>query len=257
MLTLVEFIGQNQVVLFLLLFARITGLVAFFPFYSHMSIPIVIKTSVAVFLTLFLFPLATPPQFDLSVTTLVLAILSELFLGFIGGIILFIVFAFLQMAGMQISFVMGFTMASVMDPQTGTSLPLISQFFTLIALVLLLAFNGHHVMLEFIARSLGAMPFGAFYPSPNVWSYLMSATNDIFIFGFLLSFPVVGMALLADIIFGMLMKTMPQFNMLVVGFPIRIMETFVILMVILTPVMLIFKKEMLEALRMIQMLFIP
>jgi len=253
--TLVEFIGQNQVILFILLFSRLSGLVAFFPFFNHMRIPVSIKTAMVIFFTIFLFPFATLPDISFTVTNILLAILSELMLGFIAGLFLLLVFGMLQMAGMQISFVMGFTMASVIDPQTNTSLPVLSQIFTTLALVVLLAFNGHHLMILFISESLDILPLGSFYPGDNIWEYLVWGVSNMFIFGFVLSFPIVGLSLLADIVFGMLMKTMPQFNLLVVGFPIKIMVGFMVLITILSSMMIIFKREFLEAMEKLTILF--
>ncbi len=255
MQTLVEFLGQNKVILFLLLFTRLSGLMAFFPFFSHMRIPMSIKTALVFFMSVFLFPLATLPDINFSVTGIVLALVSELMLGVIAGLMLYIVFAALQMAGMQISFVMGFTMASVIDPQSGTSSPIISTFFTILALVVLLAFNGHHYMIQFMANSLEVLPLGEFYPTHNIWSYLLKAISNMFMFGFILSFPIVGLSLLADIVFGMLMKTMPQFNLLVVGFPIKIMVAFVVMIAVLSSIMFIFKKEFLSAINSLTILF--
>ncbi len=147
-------------------------------------------------------------------------------------------------------------MASVMDPQTGTSSPIISTIFTILALVVLLAFNGHHLMILFIVESLEILPLGGFYPTHNIWDYLVGAVSNMFIFGFILSFPMVGLSLLADIVFGMLMKTMPSFNLLVVGFPIKIMVAFVVMLAVLSSIMLIFKKEMIEAISKLSILFI-
>jgi len=256
MQSLVEFIGQNQVILFLLLFSRLSGLFAFFPFFSHMRIPMSIKTAMVFFMAIFLFPLANLPNMDFAISAITLAIVSEIMLGFIAGLFLTIVFAMLQMAGMQISFVMGFTMASVMDPQSGTSMPVISTIFTLLSLVILLAFNGHHLMIQFIVESLKILPLGDFYPNHNIWDYLIGAVSNMFIFGFILSFPMVGLSLLADIVFGMLMKTMPSFNLLVVGFPIKIMVAFVVMLAVLSSIMMVFKQEMLEAISKLSLLFI-
>ena len=256
MQSLIEFLGQNHVILFLLLFARLSGLFAFFPFFSHTRIPVSIKTGMVLFMVIFLYPQATLPNIDLSVSAIALAIVSEIFLGLIAGLFLIIVFAMLQMAGMQISFIMGFTMASVIDPQSGTSMPVISTFFTLLSLIALLAFNGHHLMILFMVKSLSILPLGSFYPDHGIWDYLIGAISNMFVFGFILSFPIVGLSLLADIVFGMLMKTMPQFNLLVVGFPIKIMVAFVVLVAVLSSIMLVFKQEMLDAISKLSLLFI-
>ncbi|MCD8478531.1 MAG: flagellar biosynthetic protein FliR [Sulfurospirillum sp.] len=154
------------------------------------------------------------------------------------------------------SFVMGFTMASVVDPQTSTSIPVLSQILALIGLMIVLAFNGHHQMLIFIADSLSLLPLGTFYPQLNIVDYLLKATTGMFVYGFILSFPVVAFSLLLDVVFGMLMKTMPQFNLLVVGFPIRIAVSLVVIIVTLASVMLLFKREFQEALNQLTLLFI-
>ncbi|WP_051906570.1 MULTISPECIES: flagellar biosynthetic protein FliR [unclassified Sulfurospirillum] len=255
--SLVKLFGEGQVILFFLLFARLSGLFAFFPFFSHSNIPLSIKSGITFFMVIFLFPLL-PPALHVNATllTLSLAIVGELLIGFVAGLFLTITISILQMAGMQISFVMGFTMASVVDPQTSTSIPLISQMLSLIGLMVILAFNGHHQMLLFIADSLTLLPLGSFYPQTNILVYLLKAMTGMFVYGFILSFPVVGFSLLLDVVFGMLMKTMPQFNLLVIGFPIKIMVSLVVLVAILASMMLLFKKEFIEALNHLTILFV-
>jgi len=254
--SLVSLIGQNNVVLFFLLFARSSGLFAFFPFFSHANIPISLKTAITMFMVIFLFPLVPPLQAEVTLMFLALAVTSELLIGFIAGLFLSIVFAILQLAGMQISFVMGFTMANVIDPQTSTSIPLMSQFLSLIGLMIILAFNGHHQMLLFISDSLYLLPLGTFYPQENIITYLAKAVSGMFVYGFVLSFPVLAFSLLLDVVFGMLMKTMPQFNLLVVGFPIKIGVSFIVLITTLASMMLIFKKEFLEVIKHMTLLFV-
>ncbi|MDY0264873.1 MAG: flagellar biosynthetic protein FliR [Sulfurospirillum cavolei] len=254
--SLIRLFGEEHVILFFLLFGRLSGLFAFFPFFSHATIPLSIKTSITFFMVIFLYPLLPPLPFVPTLLNLLLAILSELLIGLIGGLMLTIVLSILQMAGMQIAFVMGFTMASVMDPQTSSSVPVISQILALIGLMVILAFNGHHQMLLFIADSLTLLPLGTFYPHMNVLTYLIKATTGIFVYGFVLSFPVVAFSLLLDVVFGMLMKTMPQFNLLVVGFPIRIAVSFVVLIAVLASMMLIFKREFIEAMNHLSLLFL-
>lgn len=254
--SLISLIGQNNVILFFLLFARISGLFAFFPFFSHANIPISLKTAITMFMVIFLYPLVPPLQAEVTLVFLALAVVSELLIGFIAGLFLSIVFAALQLAGMQISFVMGFTMANVIDPQTSTSIPIMSQFLSLIGLMIILAFNGHHQMLLFISDSLQLLPLGTFYPQTNIITYLAKAVTGMFVYGFILSFPVLAFSLLLDVVFGMLMKTMPQFNLLVVGFPIKITVSFVVLIATLASIMIIFKREFLEVIHHLTLLFV-
>ena len=248
-------INGNNAIIFLLLFTRISGITAFFPFFSYGSIPISIKALFAFFITIFLFPNATLDIQNFDIITLSLAFVSELFLGVVAGMILQIIFGALGLAGEQISFVMGFSLASSIDPMTGVNSPVIGRFITLLALLVLLAFNGHHLILIFLSKSIGYLSLGGFYPHISVWNYISKAVANMFILGFVISFPIIALSLLSDVIFGMLMKTMPQFNLLVVGFPIKITISFAVLTVILSSIMYIFKKEFLEAINHLSILF--
>lgn len=245
---LINYIGVDNVVRFALLFARFSGLVAFFPFFNHLRIPVVVKTAMVLVFTLVALPFANHINFEITTLTLFLALVSEITLGFMAGLCLYLVFGMLQLAGMQISFVMGFTMANVMDPQTGQNAPVLAQFFTLIAVTMLLAFDGHHMMLLLYYKSLNTVPLGGFYPSVGMWEYLSQGMLNLFVFGFIISFPIKAMSFLADVIFGMLMKTMPSFNLLVVGFPIKIMISFVVLIATLSAIFSVYKTQILRIL---------
>jgi flagellar biosynthetic protein FliR len=77
----------------------------------------------------------------------------------------------------------------------------------------------------------------------------------MFVVGFMIAFPIIALSWLADVIFGMLMKTMPQFNLLVIGFPIKIMVAFAVLIATFTSTMLLLKGEMQEAFNSLLMFF--
>jgi len=150
---------------------------------------------------------------------------------------------------------MGFSMASAIDPQTGISMPIISQFLSLMGLMVLLALDLHHWLLLFIDASLSNIPLGGFLMSEDLFNYIIKATSNMFAVGFMIAFPIIALSWLADIIFGMLMKTMPQFNLLVIGFPIKIMVTFTVLIATFSATMLILKIQMQEAFNYLEMFF--
>lgn len=251
---IVQFFGVDRVITFMLLFARIGGLMVFFPFYGHNQIPMTVKTAFSFFLTLFLFPSASAAT-NGQIYYLAIGILSEAMLGLCAGLLVTIVFAILQLAGEQISMVMGFSMASVLDPQTGITSPVMSNIINFLALMTFLAFDGHHLLLLFFANSLTHIPLGEFYPSANIANYLSKSMINLFMFGFIMSFPILALSLLSDLIFGMLMKTMPQFNLLVVGYPIKIVIGFAVLIAILTGMMELFKELMLRVINDMPSLF--
>jgi flagellar biosynthetic protein FliR len=209
----------------------------------------------AFFFTIVFYSSMPPLAIPITVPSIVLAILSELFFGLAIGTILQISFNVITFAGGQISFMMGFSMASAIDPQNGISMPIISQFLSLMALMVIFTIDMHHWMLLFIDGSLKNIPLGGFIMSENLFNYIIKAMSNMFMVGFMIAFPITALSWLADIIFGMLMKTMPQFNLLVIGFPIKIIVSFAILIATFTAIMLILKDQMLQAFNFLEMFF--
>ncbi len=251
----VEFLTPQNVVGFLLLFFRFAGLFIMVPMFSHMSIPMTIKTSMAFVFTVLFFAVMPPLMMQVTTTNVILAIISEFLLGFTVGLMLQIVINIMTFAGIQISFIMGFSMASVIDPQSGISMPIISNILALLSLMMFLALDGHHAVLLFVNDSLQEVALGGFMLSDKIFDYMIKATANMFLVGFMIAFPIIALSLLADIIFGMLMKTMPQFNLLVIGFPIKIMVAFVVIIATLATFMGIFSREMFEALNALPIVY--
>ena len=247
--------NETNIVAFILLFFRFGALFLATPIFSHNNIPMNIKVAMAFFFAIVFYASMPPLSISIDVPTIVLAILSELFFGMSVGLVLQISYNIITFAGGQISFMMGFSMASAIDPQSGISMPIISQFLSLLALMILFALDLHHWMLLFIDASLKTIPLGGFLMTEDFFHYVIHATSNMFLVGFMIAFPITALSWLADVIFGMLMKTMPQFNLLVIGFPIKIMVAFAVLIATITAIMLVLKGQIKEAFNILEMFF--
>lgn len=250
-----EVFTQSYVIGFILLFFRFGALFIAAPIFSHKSIPNSIKAAMAFFFTIVFYSSMPPLDIPITIPSIFIAILSELLFGLAIGLILQVAFNVITFAGGIISFMMGFSLASAIDPQTGVSMPIISQFLSLMALMILFSIDLHHWLLIFISDSLSSIPLGGFILQENLFNYIIFATSQMFLVGFMIAFPIIALTFLQDIIFGMLMKTMPQFNLLVIGFPIKIGVAFVVLIATLASTMLILKMQMLEAFNFLEMFF--
>ncbi|MEA2111076.1 MAG: flagellar biosynthetic protein FliR [Campylobacterota bacterium] len=250
-----QLFAEGKVVAFILLFVRFTALFLNTPIFSHTSIPITIKAALSFFFTIVFFSSLPPLAIEINVATLAIAILGEFLFGLTIGIVLLLAYHVVTFAGGQISFVMGFSLASAIDPQTGVSMPIISQFLSLVALMILFSLDLHHWVLLYVNQSLSAIPLGGFLLDKNIFDYIIHAAGNMFLVGFTIAFPIVALSWLADVIFGMLMKTMPQFNLLVIGFPIKIGVAFTVLIATLAASMYIVKAQMLNAFNWLEVLF--
>jgi flagellar biosynthesis protein FliR len=247
--------SDQNVVGFLLLFFRFAALFIAVPIFSHQSIPIPVKAAMAFFFSVVFYPSMPPLDFTINLVNLIIAILGEFLFGLIVGIIIQLAFNVITFAGGQISFIMGFSMASAIDPQTGVSMPIIDQFLSLMALMILFTLNLHHWMILYIGLSLSKIPLGGFLMSKDIMTYIIHASSNMFLVGFMIAFPVIALSWLSDIIFGMIMKTMPQFNLLVIGFPIKIGLSLLVLFVILGAMMYAVQEQVENAFNFLQTLF--
>lgn len=243
---LFPFIAQDSVITFMLLFVRFSSLFAFMPFFSHTSVPVSIKGAVALYFTIIFYTVTPTADVEMTSEALFLAILMETAFGFVAGFLISTLFAAVGFAGEQISMVMGFSMASAYDPQTQQSSQVISVMLSTFTLMILLASDGHHLMIKYIEQSIIDTPVGHFVFTKAYFEYSIMAVKNIFLIGFTIAFPLMALSLLSDIIFGMIMKTMPSFNLLVVGMPIKVILGIAVLMAIISSTALIFQTRFLE-----------
>ncbi|MDR0663940.1 MAG: flagellar type III secretion system protein FliR [Helicobacteraceae bacterium] len=249
------FFTEERVVNFVLLFIRIGAIFIFFPFFSSASIYPTVKAAIAFLIAVSFYPLLPALNFELSGASVLLAVIGEIAFGFAAGFTLNLIFSAVQYAGEQISFAMSFSMASAIDPQSEATSTVIAQFLYLTAILLFLAFDGHHLILFFLAKSLFAAPLGGFVFGYDYLYYAIKGLGWLFVLGTTIAFPILALSLLSDIAFGMIMKTVPSFNLLVVGMPARILLALIVLVMTCGSFALVFKNEFMKAYGALNSLF--
>lgn len=252
---IIGYLTDSNVGYFLLLLLRFGGIFAFFPFFDSQLVPISIKSAFTLFMTVLFFPLIPHAPFNFTLESFLIAGMMEVMLGFVASLFLQIIFGAIAFAGDSISFSMGLTMASAYDPISGAQKPIVGQVIALLAIVMALALNFHHFVFMFIAHTLSSVPLGEFVLNKDIVSYIIKAFGNMFLIGFAMAFPILGLVLLSDIIFGMIMKTHPQFNLLAIGFPVKITIAFVVIILIIPAIMMRFEKELSGAFLALKHLF--
>jgi flagellar biosynthetic protein FliR len=165
---------------------------------------------------------------DTAAGTILVAAVRELLLGTIFLVAFQLTFAALQVAGRTIDIQAGFGLSLLIDPTTRTSVPLIGTLFVYAAAAIFFAADGHAELLRLFAASLDAVPLGThqFGPSPASLIAYISLV-------FLTAFGVAGGAMLAlflcDLAIAMLSRTVPQMNVLVLGFQVKTIALLIVL----------------------------
>lgn len=252
---IISYISEGGVANFLLLILRFSGIIAFFPFFDSRLIPVSIKGAMIFFLALLFFPLLPPFDTNISILEFILAGLSEILLGFMSAFFLQVVFNAIAYAGEILGFSIGMSVSNTYDPVSGTQNLIIAQILSLVALLVFLALDYHHLVFMLIAKSLYSTPLGSFGLDSNMLIYFIKAISNLFIIGFTIAFPVVGVILLSEVIFGMITRTHPQFNLLVIGLPLKIIIALIVLILALPAMIWHFKDEILEAFKIAGKIF--
>ncbi len=220
---------DDQLILLITTFGLImTRLIGFFlivPFYGSVQVPARVKVGLVIFLTLLVFPtvgeagptdLPHPLEFGML-------ILNEVLAGFLMGFIVFIAFSSVQLAGQFIDLRMGFALVNVLDPQSGEQIPLAGQLKTILATLLFLSLQGHHLLLRGVYQSFEVLALGQAFPILVTGDYIMRIVGNLFYISFMMALPVIAVLFISDIVFGFLARTIPQINMFSVGIPTKIL----------------------------------
>ena len=228
---MVEIIPKVSVLL--LIIVRVTTFFIAAPLFSYRAIPAQAKVMLGIVLAWMMY--YTFPSAELAIDgTYILLVLKEAVIGLMLGVMAFIVMSAVQIAGGLVDFQMGFAMANVIDPQTGAQAPLMGQFFNFLALLLFLTINGHHLMLDGIYYSYQFMPIDQMFPAfgnENTVEFIIKLFAATFVIAFQMSAPVVATLFLVTLALGITGKTVPQMNIFVIGFPIKIAVGFIVLIV--------------------------
>lgn len=228
---MLEYISIQSIPIFLLIFARVIAFFVTMPLFSYRTIPTSYKIGLAFFIALIFFPTYDHSSVHFEQLYLLL-LLKEVMVGLLIGLIAYMIVSAVQIAGGFIDFQMGFAIANVIDPQTGAQSPIMGQYFYMIALLFLLAVDGHHLLIDGIHYSFQLIPLDGFMSvqENGLASFTIQVFNQLFLTAFQMAIPIVGCLFLVDVALGIVARTVPQLNVFVVGLPIKIFVSFVVVL---------------------------
>lgn len=212
---------------FVWVFARVGALFLAAPVLRSTGMPPRVRLLGAVFVTLVLFPsIGNVPAVDpLSVEMLVITA-REVAIGLTMGFVIQMVFAALTIAGESISMSMGLGFSTMIDPQNGVPVPVLSQFLVLLATLIFLALDGHLLLLQLLASSFNNLPIGtAQVNGEGAWRVLTWA-GEMYAGALMIALPVLTAVLMANLAFAVVTRAAPQLNIFAVGFPFMLLLGF-------------------------------
>lgn len=200
-------------------FLRILALFGAAPAFNSVSIPMRAKVALAFVVAVAVAgTVKQSAPLDLSWMTVTLVI-EQVLVGLAIGFAMQLALTAMTLAGEFVGMQMGFGFAAMFDFQSGFQVPVMANFFSLVALLLFVALNGHLVLLGVLVKSFAIVPIAAGNGiSAEGWRALARAGALLFQMGVWLALPVIAVLLATHLAVGFVSRVAPQFNVMSVGF---------------------------------------
>src|ERR1700758_1990075 len=224
---------------FMLAFARVGAMVMLLPGLGESNIPVRIKLSIALLLTLIILPLHRQAyHVDMtSMTSLLVLMLHEIVIGIILGATARVTLSALQVAGSIIAQQVGLGFVTSVDPTQGQQGVLIGNFLTMLGVTMLFATDSHYLVISALNDSYTVFAPGEIMPSGDGAALAARAFTAAFRIGLQLSGPFLVFGLVFNIGLGVLARLMPQMQVYFVAVPLSIFAGFLILAFVLAAMM--------------------
>jgi len=240
-------------------FLRVLGLVFAEPIMGNPNVPVRVKVGLALFVSLLLAPLlpAMPAVEPASAAGLLIAA-QQLVIGLAMGFTVRIALTAVETAGQLVGLQMGLGFAVFFDPQSSAQTAVVGQFLGLFAILVFLAIDGHLLVLTALAQSFSTLPIGAQSLNASGFRLLIDWSGEIFRTGLMISLPVIGALLIANVAVGIMTRAAPQLNIFAVGFPVTLAVGFFALWLaiplVAPSVAKVFEQAIMTALQMVKQL---
>jgi flagellar biosynthetic protein FliR len=212
----------EEVITFLLVFGRTSGLIVSAPFWGSRIVPVVVRVWTAVLLAFASYSRVGKVALqDLTMVRLIVALAGEIFIGLILGWAAQLVFSGMRLAGQQIETKSGLALLQIVDPNEGAPSGIFSAFLELTAGLIFFSLNGHHLLIQALSSSYTTFPLAAAEFPIAMMGALATSAGTIFSIALRISAPVVIGLLLSDIALGIISRVIPQMNVFIVAQPVQ------------------------------------
>ena len=216
----------NNIILFMAIITRISGLFSSAPLFSTFPIPMQGKIWLAALIAFILFPIIqynTAFAAPTNVPLLTIILFKEYLIGFTIGFCANILFIGIELGVNMFAIQMGLSASQALNPVSGGTSPVITRAFTYLASMIFIILGAHQWLFAALYNSFKAMPIGyTFNFSPAIVEYIISLSGQMFNISLSIALPIFGVLFITDVLLGFTSKMMPQMNIFMVSMPLKI-----------------------------------
>ena len=217
-------------------FMRVGAMMLAAPAIGDARISVRLRLILAVAITVGVLPAVgdVPAVEPLSAEGLIISV-QQVIIGLAMGLILALAVQTLSIAGESVALSMGLGFANMVDPVTGQSTPVVSQFLLIIGTLLFITVGAHLMLIELVAASFQTLPVGMEGLVEQDFRRVAGWGAQMYAGGVLIALPAVVLLLTVYLSLGVMTRAAPQMNIFSVGFPITMLVGFIALMTLVVP----------------------
>jgi flagellar biosynthetic protein FliR len=217
-------ISAPTVQAFLLALLRVGGFIAAAPALSHRSVPISVRIGLSLAIAWAIHPriLSQMPVESSHLVEFLVLGAGEVLVGVIIGFVFALLFSGLQAAGELVGLQVGFGLANVYDYTAERQVGVLGQLELVLGMLLFFAIDGHHLMLRAFFDSYRIVGPAALSLTGTGLDLLVRTSAVLFVIAIKAAAPVLAAVFLTEIALGITARTVPQMNVFVIGFPLKI-----------------------------------
>jgi len=209
---------------------RISGLFLAMPVVSSALMPMRVRVIFALGLALLIAPVIPTSMTLLNFQPVyVLFVADEILLGLLMGFVVQLVFQVFILGGQVIAMQTGLGFATMVDPASKASVPLISQFYLMLVTLTFLALNGHLALLDALLSSFKLLSPGQMHVELSSIGAVLNFSGWMFKEAVLVALPAISALLIVSVSFGVMTRVAPQLNIFSLGFPMTLLMGMVII----------------------------
>lgn len=214
----------NQFLSLLIVMTRVGPVLFLMPVLGSIAVPFQVRAFFTLITAIVLTPVLQVNPADMPTTVIGYGIFVACEIAFAGILAIFVrlIFAAVETAGQMVGIQMGMGMAGVMDPQFGNQISPVGHFWNIIAILIFLGINGHHIFFKAIVDSYNWVAPGKLFLTQATYEGLMQGTLHMFILAVKIMAPASAAVFFSHVAMGIIAKTVPQIPILIVGLPINI-----------------------------------
>jgi flagellar biosynthetic protein FliR len=210
----------SRFLVFALVLARTGALVATAPIFGSQALPRRIRALLALTMSFLVTPVylgsSLPPVRYTS--ELAHLFVNEVLVGLLLGMGINILFAGIQVAGQIVSQMSGLSLADVFNPGFEEDVSVFSQLFYFLTLAVFVAVGGHRIVTEALLETFAAVPPGHAALGETFVDVLVGILTQSFELGIRAAAPLLTALLISNLVLGLISRTLPQINVIAVGF---------------------------------------